>query len=355
MLLLNEIMSLDKLQEHMREGLVRFQVHPEFNNYWIMNYTETASYNRVWDEVTLQCRGLIVDWNTKIIVARPFDKFFNYGEPSAPLLELSDEVEVTDKLDGSLGILYRLPNGSYAVASRGSFASEQALHATALLKKKYWTTHFSTDLTYMFEIIYPQNRIVLDYGDMDDLVMLGARDIYNGDTYGPDELLDWHGPRASTYRYKTLQEALEAPARPNREGYVVYSSEFDRRLKIKQEDYIALHKIVTGLTKRRVWENLSEGKTMQDLLSIVPDEWHDWLTTTANELIHAQIRLRVDTMRDFKEILSMMPADFVKERDRKLFAMEAVKRSNPGFLFKILDGGNIQNETWDAIKPRGDE
>lgn len=354
MLLLNEIMDLDLLQEHMRNGIVRFQVHPEYNNYWIMNYTETASYNRIWDEVTLQCRGLIVDWDTKEIIARPFDKFFNHNEPDAPVLDLDsdlDDITVTDKLDGSLGILYRLPNGSYAVASRGSFASEQAIHATEVFKRKYWTTHFSRDLTYMFEIIYPQNRIVLDYGDKDDLFLLGARDIYNGDTYGPDELLDWHGPRASTYSYKTLREALEAPARSNREGYVVYSSVQDARVKIKQEDYIALHKIVTGLTKRRVWENLSEGKTLEELLSIVPDEWHTWLAKTANELILAQITLRRDTMRDFKEIRDSLPEDFT----RKQFAIEAVKRSNPGFLFKILDGGNIQNDTWDAIKPRGDE
>lgn len=358
MLYLNEIMDLDMLQSHMRSGLVRFQVHPQYPNYWILNYTEAASYGREWDEVTLQCRGLIVDWDTKQVIARPFDKFFNYNEPDAPVLDLDsdmDDITVTDKLDGSLGILYRLPNGSYAVASRGSFTSEQALHATKLLKKKYWTNHFNPYITYMFEIIYPSNRIVLDYGDTDDLYLIGGRNIMYGDTYGPDELVDWDGPRATTYGYKTLREALEAPARPNREGYVVYSSMLNTRVKIKQDDYIALHKIVTGLTKRRVWENLSEGKTMEELLTIVPDEWHKWLTETAQELVYAHFRLRSETMKNYKEILSMMPADFVKERDRKLFALQAVKYPNPGFLFKILDGGNIQNEAWDAIKPRGDE
>ncbi|HNR56139.1 MAG TPA: RNA ligase, partial [Flavobacteriales bacterium] len=95
----------------------------------IVNYTPQAQYSRAWTPELLQCRGLIFDheWN---LVARPFPKFFNYeehigDEPVAGPLP-SGFFTATDKLDGSLGILWRW-NGHVGIATRGSFHSEQAV------------------------------------------------------------------------------------------------------------------------------------------------------------------------------------------------------------------------------------
>ena len=74
--------------------------------------------------MTLACRGLIVDERDGGVVARPYRKFFNHDQPDAPPLDVTAPVTVTDKLDGSLGILYREPSGAVAVATRGSFASD---------------------------------------------------------------------------------------------------------------------------------------------------------------------------------------------------------------------------------------
>ena len=121
-----------------REGYVRVQQHPSAPLV-IHNYTEKAQYESVWNEVTLTCRGLI-SAPDGTIVARPYPKFFNHGQPGAPELGLDARVRVTDKADGSLGVVHFDGTG-YAVATRGSFASEQALHATALLRDRYagWT------------------------------------------------------------------------------------------------------------------------------------------------------------------------------------------------------------------------
>ena len=64
------------------EGHVRVQSHPLLP-LSIYNYTEKAAYDGIWNEVTLQCRGLIVADNGDV-VARPFRKFFNYGQAGAP-------------------------------------------------------------------------------------------------------------------------------------------------------------------------------------------------------------------------------------------------------------------------------
>jgi hypothetical protein len=82
---------LDKMIE---EKYVSVQKHPE-TDYYIYNYTQNAQFDRMWNDVTKTCRGLILDGNRNII-ARPFSKFFNYSE--LPLNEIpSGHFTFTDK------------------------------------------------------------------------------------------------------------------------------------------------------------------------------------------------------------------------------------------------------------------
>ena len=87
----------------------------------ILNYSDSALYTPgAWDNPAVrQCRGIITTrhgW----IVARPWAKFFNHGQPEAGDLPLDAHVEVTDKIDGSLGILHYGRDGDPRVATRGS-------------------------------------------------------------------------------------------------------------------------------------------------------------------------------------------------------------------------------------------
>ncbi|MFD7669071.1 RNA ligase [Streptomyces sp. NPDC059788] len=150
-------------------GYVREQTHPTLP-LRILNYTEKAQFEREWNEVTRQCRGLITDRQGRILT-RPYARFFNYSEHPEGTFSLDEKVVVTDKLDGSLGILYPLPDDGYAIATRGSFASGQAVHATKSWQERYAdTAQIKPGVTYLFEIIFPENRIVCDYGTLDDLV-----------------------------------------------------------------------------------------------------------------------------------------------------------------------------------------
>jgi RNA ligase len=147
-----------------------------------------------WNAVTLTCRGLIADERGDIL-ARPLPKFFNHDQPEAPVIALDEPVVVTDKADGSQGIIYPTPDGP-AVATRGSFASDQALHATGLLRSRYGGWNPPAFLTVLVEIVYPANRIVLDYAGLDDLLLLGAVDVETCRTFGPSSVPDWPGPAA---------------------------------------------------------------------------------------------------------------------------------------------------------------
>lgn len=159
MVQLNDLFDRELYKQRLIERYIRVQSHPT-QPLNIINYTELAQYANLWDEVTLQCRGLIYNTETEEVVARPFKKFHNWDDgrqpypPAGPLIR-------APKMDGSLGILYPCDDAKYgwAVATRGSFTSDQAVFASALLNRwveegKIRIADLNVGKTYLTEIIY---------------------------------------------------------------------------------------------------------------------------------------------------------------------------------------------------------
>ena len=129
--------SIEILEKYYNDGLLLKQTHPT-HDLIIWNYKPLVQYDRLWDEITLQCRGLVTNSEGKVI-ARPFKKFFNYEEylENAPeMIPTNESFEVYEKMDGSLGILF-FYNGDWILATRGSFISEQATKGMEILNKNY--------------------------------------------------------------------------------------------------------------------------------------------------------------------------------------------------------------------------
>lgn len=337
----------------------------------LLNYTDRA---QVKPEIFRQvpslnfCRGLIYNTTTGEVVARPFRKFWNHGQPGADVIDLDASVVVTDKVDGSLGILYRAPNsGNLLIATRGSFTSEQANHATGVLATKYadWTPNGDTE-TLLFEIIYPGNRIVVDNGDQDDLVLLGSVEIETGIIDTPAKaafLHDWTGPRATSYQFPRFADVLAAEPRPNAEGYVVRAPHLDGEamVKIKQEDYLRLHKIVFGLSERSIWEAMVEGHTLAELLEPLPDEFHPWATEAYNRLRDAASKRGRRLVEEFHDMMSyafqssMIGMDEdgwdVTREQRGPLARMIQETNDPWAMFALLDGREIATRIWKDLKP----
>ena len=155
---------LDLLKKYEEDGLLYRQSHQTLDlDIW--NYSEKVQYDGLWDEITLMCRGLVTNSNGDI-VARPFRKFFNIEEGKHTPTE---QFTVYEKMDGSLGILFYY-KGEWVFATRGSFTSEQSVKGFEMLKK-YDYEKLHKDYTYLFEIIYEENRIVVKYS-FEDLVLL---------------------------------------------------------------------------------------------------------------------------------------------------------------------------------------
>lgn len=358
---LDDLFPAAELEEAIRAGLVREQISPDG---WcaILNYTEAAQFSGTWNRVTLACRGLIYHRRTRRVVARPFPKFFNYGQPGAPVLDLSEQVDVVDKLDGSLGIFFPIGFGNYGVATRGSFTSDQACHATELYQSRYYPRFTPPPgWTVLAEIVYPGNRIVCDYGAVDDLVLLGAVHIASGRVVGPDSqwLSHWTGPRANILGRMTVAEALALPPRVGAEGFVLRTAG-NTMMKVKQADYVALHRIVTGLNERAVWEMLVANKPIDEFIAELPDEFHDWVTDVAARLYgqYMQILARVSVQYNkvVEQVFGSLVFAEISRDDRARFAAaakEVVAPDDLGYLFSMLDGKEITPKIWARIRPAG--
>lgn len=390
------------LNEAIAAKLVKRQVHPT-EPLAILNYTQKCQFDHVWTPITRACRGLIYRTDTLEVVARPFVKFFNYGQAEAGEFahRLGDRVRVTDKADGSLGILHKLPvSGGWAIATRGSFTSPQAVHATEVFNTRYARDFESTvdmnDLTLLFEIIFPQNRIVLNYGDTDDLLFLTAMWNTSGRTCAFVPAV-FKAVEVFTYA-PTLAHALAIPPRKNAEGLVIRFIDTDERVKIKQADYVALHRVLTGTSSRKVWEFLAvnackahivNGKYakiglddtraaeilavgdnwLEAMLAGTPDEFFEWLR---GEMV--KIQAGVDKTRaSIYRIYEAIPKVETTKEGRKQFAELVNSTKNSQFcilggelqplspsdaapaLFALLDGRQIETYLWKQAYPAADK
>ncbi|MET7607341.1 hypothetical protein ABZS96_33730 [Streptomyces avermitilis] len=109
-------------------------------------------------------------------MAWPRRKFFNTidharGLPYAPPLP-TGPFRIYDKVDGSLGLVF-VWRGQWRVVTTGAFDSPQARWARRHLSARD-TSALAPGITYIAEIVYPDNRVVVDYRGRHDLVLLAA-------------------------------------------------------------------------------------------------------------------------------------------------------------------------------------
>lgn len=302
----------------------------------LFNYTDLCTYEKHWNEYTLAARGLIFNHVTEEIVARPFPKFFNLSElenKELPQPPMNLKYEAYEKLDGSLGILYQDTDKSWKIATRGSFASPQALKATEMFNNnsvdgfitsaQHWPMFaLSRDYTLLFEIIYPENRVspgarlVTDYGSLETLVLIGAIE----KTTGLDMSYEQLSKTAHTLGLPvckkfdlTIPEMIEMkktlPA--TEEGWVV-RFENGYRCKIKGDEYLKFHRLINSINPLSIWQRMVDenSPTISDeFKKTIPEEilpeLNEIEAKLKNKFAETQLTIGCDYIR-FEEILSLV-------------------------------------------------
>lgn len=183
--------DLGQIEKLVAEKLVSKRPHPTLPLF-IYNYTAAAQGLGIsgWSDALCDCRGLILD-DAGEIVAKPFKKFWN---ASQVLDKIPAELPILiqEKMDGSLGVVANWQQNR-VVATRGSFESEQASWFSRWLPSDFLPT---TEETWLFEIIFKSNRIVVDYGDWEGGVLLAILQNNNGSDFARD-----HINRANSWRF----------------------------------------------------------------------------------------------------------------------------------------------------------
>lgn len=307
-------------------------------NLVILNYTQQAMFANEWTVYECVCRGLILNSVTGEVVARAFDKFFNWGQGDRKTD--AKMVGLTEKMDGSLGVSYRNENDETCIATRGSFVSDQAKWATRFLRENLAIGFADEGWTLLFEIIYPENRIVVDYGDFRGLILLAARHTAGG-YYAPRGILEEVGrelgcpvvklhPICSVDDLVSVLPTLDA----SKEGFVAEFSD-GSRFKFKGEQYCALAKAVEGLTFKNILAAVQDG-TFDELMSVIPDEFCDEAKQWKRE-----IDAKVEAIASEVEfVFSNAP-----RATRKEFALWVRERyvDLAPYLFAVLDGHDARN------------
>lgn len=313
---------------------------------YIHNYTNKAQFANEWSETERVCRGVITDLRGNII-ARGMPKFFNEGDPRVGEIGMDEPFWLFEKFDGSLGVSYLDINGMPKIATRGSFVSDQANMANYLLYTEAYDdvqemiTAFSRqNKTALFEIIYPENKIVVDYGDESRLVWIGHVDNTNG-RFFPN--YRWAIERV------TMNEGV--PVIPsNKEGYVGITDD-GKMFKIKSEEYKTLHKTIFGLSNKSIWEILAQRDGYANFVKFIrdlPAPTQVWATRKYKQLQAHQSRLLQETF----DIHHKLTEDF-PDRGELARRLQREAPDHLSLVFAWLDKGDeeLVRLVNKAIKP----
>jgi len=357
---LGNLINIDVLRKYENDGLIQKQSHPSLPLY-IWNYTRTCQYDSKWDDITLNCRALVTD-NNGNIVARGFKKFFNLEELKPEEIP-NEPFEVFEKLDGSLILAFQY-NNNWIICSRGSFTSDYAIEAEKLFYElKYDEKLDNEGHTYIFEYCSHWNRIVVNY-DKERLVLLGLIDSKRGIEVNIQPLasdffqkevgfLDVVKKYDGINDYTNLRNIYNGD---NREGFVIrFKSGF--RLKMKYEEYVRLHRIVTNITTYDIWEYLKDGKKIESLLENVPDEFDAWVKNKIKDLNYAYYSVYNYLGKTHDYFRYGKYNDIYPEPTKKDFAIYIKKsydKKYHGILFAMWDKNkDLENKLiWDLVKPK---
>jgi RNA ligase len=262
-------------------------------------------------------------------------------------------------MDGSLGILFHY-EGEWVMATRGSFTSDQAVKGMEMLSN-YDYNKLHKDFTYLFEIIYAENRIVCSY-DFEDVVLLGSTNTKHGYEVNLHGDLDMRiqnlirniGLKV-VKRYDGISDysVLKQMVRDDAEGFIVLFSNGDR-MKVKGVEYLRLHKIMTNVSTTGIWECLRNGDDVLEMMKEVPDEFYSKIKSYVKDLryAHYSISEYCGKMHDgfrYGKYGDVDPEPTKKEYAE--FVMKNIKEGLRGVMFQMWDKKDYDETIWRLIRP----
>jgi RNA ligase len=225
--------------------------------------------------------------------------------------------------------------------------------------------------TPVFEGIMPDLRIVVNYGKREQLVLLALINIETGEELSPEAWGEEFNLDTPKRFGMTLEQAkthtLREHARDvvDEEGYVLtwYRPGMTPfRLKMKFIEYLRLHRLVTNVSPKHIWEVLRDGLTSE------MDEYLNnstpWFAKFAQKWTKAMTaeykRLENEALTRYQAVVNEVETQFLftsldqLHAARRAFALAANTPENKPYssiMFAMLDGKNVAPIIWQRVRP----
>jgi RNA ligase len=140
-------------------------------------------------------------------------------------------------------------------------------------------------------------------------------------------------------------ESLKNTISNDNEGYVLrFNTKPIYRIKIKGEEYVRLHRIITNISNRDLWELLKDDKPLDEILDKVPDEFYNWVKDTVRDFVVRFENIEKDYLEIFNNLLN-------QNLERRDFALKAKHYRHYNILFNMLDKKDYKQVIWKIIYP----
>ena len=348
--------NLKLLDEYVDKNLLRKAEDEDLVQY---NYSEYCNNNGLWDEITMFNRGNIYEKSTGNLIARAMPKFLNLGqlpEQKQKELMLKPKFNLTEKMDGCLGILY-MYKGEIRCNSRGSFDNYVTDKIKQLLPKYSMLKTILKHNTLNVEVISPVTKIICNYGDTEDLYLITA---YSNNPEIGELNYNEISLMAQVMRMPVVKEyhmswnnllKFQKESNWEQEGYVVRFPN-NERVKIKSEDYLKVAAFKRNLNKHtlwKIWKNdlkqRSEIDHVKEYMLSCPDE----LYPTATKYIE---ELQKELQKERENVILL--AEQLKDKTNKEVGLyfKENKSKYSGAVFSYRNGHNIDSSIIEYIEPK---
>lgn len=359
---------------------IRYISTMQEGSFLILKYRPEVNFFDLWNEFYMETRGLVIDIDKMELVSCPYRKFFNLNEKPITQINVITElinkaynVTIKNKEDGSMISCSRY-NGNLVVSTSGALNSSQALWAKAFIEKHYPTLMESLPehLTFIFEAIYPENHIVVDYGLREDLILTNIRNKKTGRLLEEAEvehyamLFNLPTPQKETTGLLELMKAAKNrdlyPAE-SKEGwvFVIRTKDEERLFKLKCDDYCEVHKILSFAISPKIVFQKIKTDTLDDFLAKIPDNIKPLTTKIANvifnhiERVQEEVQQLIDTIpsswlytpeevNNYNEFIDVLSQNILPQINPKL--PKNAKSEIEQVLLKLAFGKEVSADKW---------
>lgn len=257
------------------------------DNLLLVKYAKN-NWDYGWNYLNSACRGKVIDLNTKEIVSYPLDKFFSLNEEEETSIERIEDIikkhkliTVMDKADGSTISITKYKE-ELIITTNGDWDNTQINMAKALLNEKYnyFLNNLKDNYTYIFELIHPDNKIVVSYGEDRKLILIAVRDLKTESllTYKECQEVaqELKLELIECFEFTSMKDFihLSKTLTDNREGWVfrVVTDEEDVMFKLKLDEYCKLHKALMQKVSPYVIYELMQEEKLDDVIAKASEE-----------------------------------------------------------------------------------